>query len=86
MLGDTPGQMGVIQGLPPIIEQLFYSGYTPINTIIYGVILAIAVFGIIKMFKYFDKRPTDIIISLIPFILLGSSTRALVDAGIYPYN
>lgn len=86
MLGDTPGQMGVIQGLPSIIEKLFYSGYTPINTIIYGVILAIVVFGIIKMFKYFDKRPMDIIISIIPFILLGSSTRALVDAGIYPYN
>ncbi|MGL4670215.1 MAG: DUF63 family protein [Methanobacteriaceae archaeon] len=86
MLGDTPGQMGVISGLPPIIEQLFYSGYTPINTIIYGIILAMVVFIIIKMFRYLDIRPISIMIPLIPFILLGSSTRALVDAGIYPYN
>ncbi|MGZ7070759.1 MAG: DUF63 family protein, partial [Methanobacterium sp.] len=61
-----------------------HPGYTLLNTIVFGIILGIAVILIIKMFKYIKKDPGDIFIPLIPFIFFGSSVRALVDNGIYP--
>ena len=61
-----------------------HPGYTVLNTIVFGIILGIIVILIIKMFKYIKKDPKDLVIPLIPFIFLGSSTRALVDNGIYP--
>ncbi|MCL2115842.1 MAG: DUF63 family protein [Methanobrevibacter sp.] len=67
-------------------QKYFFSGYTIFNTVIYGLILAIFIFLIIKMFKHYDLNPTDLVFPLIPFILLGSGIRALVDNGIYPYS
>ena len=61
-----------------------HPGYTLLNTIVFGIILAIVVILIIKMFKYIKKDPGDLFIPLIPFIFFGSSARALVDNGIYP--
>ena len=70
--------------LPDIIQTTFFSGYTVFNTIVYTLILAIFVLAIIKMFKKLEIDPISIIYSIIPFIFLGSSTRALVDNGFYP--
>ena len=70
--------------LPDIIQTTFFSGYTVFNTVVYTLILAIFVLAIIKMFKKLDIDPISIIYSIIPFIFLGSSTRALVDNGFYP--
>jgi uncharacterized membrane protein len=69
-----------------IQENFLYlhPGYTILNTVVFGIILGIAVILIIKMFKYIKKDPKDLVIPLIPFIFFGSSTRALVDNGIYP--
>lgn len=61
-----------------------HPGYTVLNTVVFGIILGIAIILIIKMFKYLKKDPKDLVIPLIPFIFFGSSTRALVDNGIYP--
>jgi len=68
------------------LANYFFSGYTVFNTIIYGVILVIAIFGIIKLFEHYKINPTDLIFPLIPFIFIGSGVRALVDNGIYPYT
>ncbi len=70
--------------LPDFIQTTFFSGYTVFNTIVYSLILLLFVILIIKMFKRIDINPESIIFSLVPFILLGSSIRALVDNGIYP--
>ncbi|WP_431061875.1 DUF63 family protein [Methanobacterium sp.] len=59
-------------------------GYTILNTVVFGIILGIAVILIIKMFNYIKKDPKDLILPVIPFIFFGSSARALVDNGIYP--
>ncbi|KZX16508.1 hypothetical protein MBCUT_08100 [Methanobrevibacter cuticularis] len=67
-------------------QKYFFSGYTLFNTLFYGIILIIAIFGIIKIFEHYNINPTDLIFPLIPFIFLGSGVRALVDNGIYPYN
>ncbi|MEW6010654.1 DUF63 family protein [Methanobacterium alkalithermotolerans] len=71
-----------------IQEHFLYlqPGYTLLNTIVFGLILGLVVLGLIKMFKWIDKDPQDLFLPLIPFIFLGSSTRALVDNGIYPLN
>ncbi|MDR2966656.1 MAG: DUF63 family protein [Methanobacteriaceae archaeon] len=68
------------------LQRYFFSGYTIFNTLVYGIILVVMIFFIIKMFKYYDLNPIDLIFPLIPFIFLGSGIRALVDNGIYPYN
>lgn len=70
--------------LPQSIQSLFFSGYTIFNTIVYGIILIIVLFEIIKLFEKLKINPSSIIFSLIPFILFGSCVRALVDNGIYP--
>jgi uncharacterized membrane protein len=68
------------------LSYYFFSGYTIFNTLIYGLVLVFALFGIIKLFKYYNINPTELIFPLIPFIVLGSSVRAFVDNGIYPYS
>ena len=70
--------------LPDIIQTTFFSGYTVFNTIVYTLILVIFILGIIRMFKKLEIDPLSIFYSIIPFIFLGSSTRALVDNGLYP--
>ncbi len=70
--------------LPDIIQTTFFSGYTVFNTVVYTLILVVFVLAIIKMFKKLDIDPISIFYAIIPFIFLGSSTRALVDNGFYP--
>ena len=70
--------------LPDFVQTTFFSGYTIFNTIVYTLILVIFIVGIIKMFKKLEIDSLSIFYSIIPFIFLGSSTRALVDNGIYP--
>lgn len=64
----------------------FGPGYNVLNTLVFGIILGIIVILLIKMFWYIKKDPKDLIIPVIPFIFFGSSTRALVDNGIYPLS
>ncbi|MDO5842053.1 MAG: DUF63 family protein [Methanobrevibacter ruminantium] len=70
--------------LPDIIQSTFFSGYTVFNTVVYTLILVVFILAIIKMFKKLEIDPLSIFYSIIPFIFLGSSTRALVDNGVYP--
>lgn len=68
------------------LSNYFFSGYTVFNTVVYGIILVIAIFGIIKLFEHYEINPTDLIFPLVPFIFFGSGVRALVDNGVFPYN
>lgn len=77
----------MLSDISQFIQENFlylHPGYTILNTVVFGIILGIAVILIIKMFKYLKKDPKDLVIPLIPFIFFGSSARALVDNGIYP--
>lgn len=77
----------MLSDISEFIQQNFlylHPGYTILNTVVFGIILGIAVILIIKMFKYIKKDPKDLFIPLVPFIFFGSSARALVDNGIYP--
>ncbi len=70
--------------LPEFIQSTFFSGYTVFNTLVYGVILIFFLYIIWKLFNKLEINPISLIYSVIPFILLGSSTRALVDNYILP--
>jgi uncharacterized membrane protein len=58
--------------------------YNPVNTIAYAFILIAVIYWLYKMFKKF-KIDLDIkfFIAIIPFIILGSLTRALEDAELF---
>ena len=60
--------------------------YTPVNTIIYGVFFALAVFGIYKLLRKWnidiDKK---FAVGIVPFVVLGSVLRVLRDAGTLDY-
>jgi len=70
-----------------IINEFTRVEYTWFNTVMFGIILVVALFFIIKHLK---KQNIEInknfVLALIPFILFGSTMRALVDAGIYPHR
>jgi len=58
-------------------------GYNPINTSVYALILAISVLLIFKTLKRLRIKINEkFATSIAPFVLLGSSLRVLVDAGI----
>ncbi len=67
-------------------ENFFYlhSGYTTFNTIVFGIVLGVIIILIIELFNKINKDPAELLFPLIPFIFLGSSSRALVDNHIYP--
>lgn len=69
-----------------IMDNFFYlhPGYTTFNTIIFGLVLGLIILGIIKIFEIIDRDPIDLIYPLIPIIVFGSTSRALVDNGVYP--
>lgn len=61
-------------------------GYTVLKTVVFGLILGIAILAIIKMFKYLDRNPGELFIPVLPYIFLGSASRALVDNAVLPEN
>ncbi len=64
----------------PIIE---HSGYNPINTIIYGIILLFVAFFIV--FPFFNKKGIKFdfkfFLSVLPYIVLGSTVRVFEETG-----
>ena len=67
-------------------ENFFYlhPGYTVFNTIIFGIVLGVIILCIIKIFDKIGKDPLELIYPLIPIIIFGSTSRALVDNNVYP--
>lgn len=63
------------------------SGYNIINTITYGLILVVAVYGVYKVLKKLKLQINiNFVFSVLPFIFIGSSLRALVDAEVFTYS
>jgi len=69
-----------------IEENFFYlhPGYNTFNTIVFGIVLGVIILGINELFKRIDKNPNELMFVLIPLIIFGSTSRALVDNQIYP--
>ena len=85
--------MTLISQLTDFFQRYFidpmqnYSGYNIVNTLVYGIILGIAVLFIFRLLKKLGVEIDENFgKTLTPFIILGPTTRALVDAGTYPRN
>src|SRR3990172_7876192 len=61
--------------------------YTPVNTIVYGIILIAAVYGTYKLLRFLKiDINKKFFIGILPFIIYGGWTRALNDHAIGIYN
>jgi len=59
-------------------------GYNPVNTAMYAIILAVAVIGIWRALDYLGIRlSAAFMIAMVPWVMLGSTARALEDAGLF---
>lgn len=62
-------------------------GYNPVNTLTYGLILALSVYWI---YIFLDKKKIEVDVrfafALVPYILLGSTLRVLEDADFFSGN
>ncbi len=67
--------------LDPIMQD---SGYNPVNTLTWALILGVCVFGVAKLMDRLNiKVDEKFVVSIIPFILAGSSLRVIEDAGLF---
>nr|AGF92958.1 membrane protein containing DUF63 [uncultured organism] len=59
-------------------------GYNTVNTITYGLVLAVAFLGIYDLMDHYDIPIEEkFVLSLLPWIILGSSLRSLEDVGLF---
>jgi uncharacterized membrane protein len=59
-------------------------GYNPVNTTVYAIILAVAVIGIWRAFNHLGIRLDGaFMVAMVPWVLLGSTARALEDKGLF---
>nr|WP_321497844.1 DUF63 family protein [uncultured Methanolobus sp.] len=66
--------------IDPILHD---SGYNIVNTVTWAIVLGICIFGVVKLLKKLDIEIDDrFTVSVIPFILAGSSMRVIEDTGI----
>jgi uncharacterized membrane protein len=66
------------------VDPIIYdTGYNPVNTITWAVILGIAILALIRLFKRTSlKVDGDFVLSTLPYVLAGSSLRVIEDAGL----
>lgn len=63
------------------------TGYNPVNTIVYGVLLVLGAYFLFRFFKKLGYAvDARFFKASVPFILLVSVWRALTDFGIYAYG
>ncbi|MHC1605443.1 MAG: DUF63 family protein [Candidatus Methanofastidiosia archaeon] len=63
----------------------YHTGYNVINTLTYALILVVAVYYVLKLLEKMDITiDRKFIKALMPFMVVGGTSRALVDAGVYP--
>lgn len=67
------------------IDPIIYdTGYNPVNTLTWGILLGIAIFGVLKLLEKLrievDQR---FIIAALPYVLVGSTLRVMEDADMF---
>jgi len=66
------------------VEPIIYdSGYNPVNTVTWAILLGICILGLIRIFKRLDlKMDEKLVLYTLPYVLAGSSLRVIEDAGL----
>ena len=67
------------------IDPILYDeGYNIINTITWALLLGICIFGVMKLlYRLRVTLDEQFILSILPFVLAGSSLRVIEDAGLF---
>jgi uncharacterized membrane protein len=62
-----------------------HTGYNIVNTLTYALILVVGVYYVLKLLERMQITiDKEFIMSLLPFMVIGGTARALVDAEVYP--
>ncbi|MCL7412473.1 MAG: DUF63 family protein [ANME-2 cluster archaeon] len=82
--------MGILQSIQGFIYQyyidpiIYDTGYNPVNTVTWAIILGLCLFGVLKLLDKLDvKADWDFVKAIIPFILAGSTLRVFEDAELF---
>ncbi|MFU8766381.1 MAG: DUF63 family protein [Candidatus Methanoperedens sp.] len=82
--------MNITDTLWQYINKYYISGivsdssYNPVDTITYGILLGISIFGVLKLLEKLDVEiNTAFIVSITPYVLAGSSLRVLEDSNVF---
>ncbi|MBN2488871.1 MAG: DUF63 family protein [Methanosarcinaceae archaeon] len=67
------------------VDPIIYdSGYNPINTITWALVLGICIFGVVRLLERIKVTINErFILSVMPFVVAGSSLRVIEDAGVF---
>ena len=67
--------------IDPIIND---TGYNPVNTVTWAIILGICIFGVVKLLENLQVNADwDFIKVIVPFIFAGSTLRVMEDAQLF---
>jgi uncharacterized membrane protein len=68
------------------INPIIYdTGYNPVDTVTWAIVLGIAVLGLMKLFRRLDLKVDErLVLYTIPYIFAGSSLRVIEDANMVP--
>lgn len=69
-----------------IAPIIYDTGYNPVNTITWAVLLVVGIFFISKLWEIWDDKwgaDRDFVLSLIPYIFVGASLRVMEDANVF---
>ena len=66
------------------VEPIIYdTGYNPVNTVTWAILLGICILGLIRIFKRLDlKMDEKLVLYTLPYVLAGSSLRVIEDADL----
>ncbi|HSD57389.1 MAG TPA: DUF63 family protein [Methanotrichaceae archaeon] len=66
------------------VDPIIYdTGYNPVNTVTWAMVLGIAVLGLIRLFRRLELKVDErLVLYTIPYILAGSSLRVVEDADL----
>ena len=82
--------MGTAEGIQDFIYRyyidpiIYDTGYNPVNTITWAILLGLCLFGVLKLLEKMDVSVNwDFIKVIIPYIIAGSTLRVIEDAELF---
>ena len=82
-LGNFINQLGNFVNQYDIHPIIYDTGYNPVNTITWAIILGLSLFGVVKLLDKLDITVDEVFIFAVsPYIFVGGSLRVVEDAGL----
>ncbi len=82
-LGNFINQLGNFVNQYDIHPIIYDTGYNPVNTITWAIILGLSLFGVVKLLNKLDITVDEVFIFAVsPYIFVGGSLRVVEDAGL----